>query len=133
MSLQHSTGQSETQGEAKGRAEQEGIVVPLDLGGLRILKQALQEDGSIAVEVIATTDRARCPHCQRVSVKVHDTRPRRKRDMALRGHRIVLVLLKRRFRCPGCRRSFTEADQACGNAPPNACESTSASKPAVVR
>ena len=45
---------------------------------------------------------------------MHDTRPRRKRDIALRGHRIVLVLLKRRFRCPGCRRSFTEADQACG-------------------
>ena len=28
MSFQHSTGQSETQGEAKGCAEQEGIVVP---------------------------------------------------------------------------------------------------------
>jgi transposase len=26
----------------------------------------------------------------------------------------VLVLLKRRFRCLTCRRSFTEADQACG-------------------
>jgi hypothetical protein len=78
MSLQHSTEQRETQGEAKGRAEQEENVVPLDLGGLRILKQDLQEDGSIEVEVIATTERARCPHCQRVSVKVYDTRPRRK-------------------------------------------------------
>jgi transposase len=114
MSLQHSTEQREAQGEVRGCTEQEGIVVPLDLGALRILKQDLQEDGSIEVEVIATTDRARCPHCQRVSVKVHDTRPRRKRDIALRGHRIVLVLLKRRFRCPGCRRRFTEADQARG-------------------
>ncbi len=114
MSLQHSTDQREAKGEARGPIKQEGMVVPLDLGALRILKQDLQEDGSIEVEVIATTDRARCPHCQRVSVKVHDTRPRRKRDIPLRGHRIVLVLLKRRFRCPGCRRSFTEADQACG-------------------
>jgi transposase len=89
-------------------------VVPLELGDLRILKQEMQSDGSIEVEVIATTDRARCPHCQRVSVKVHDTRPRRKRDIPLRGHRIVLVLLKRRFRCLKCRRSFTEPDQACG-------------------
>lgn len=113
MSFQHSTGQSETQGEPKGSGEQEGIVVPLDLGALRILKQHLQEDGSIEVEVIATTNRANCPHCQRVSVKVHDTRPRRKCDIPLRGHRIVLVLLKRRFRCLTCRRSFTEADQAC--------------------
>jgi transposase len=114
MSLQPSTEQRKSQGEVRGYTDQEGIVVPLELGALHILKQDLQEDGSIEVEVIATTDRARCPHCQRVSVKVHDTRPRRKRDIALRGQRIVLVLLKRRFRCPGCRRRFTEVDQACG-------------------
>jgi transposase len=114
MSLQHSTEQREAQGEASRYAEQEGIVVPLELGEFRILKQHLQEDGSIEVEVIAKTDRARCPHCQRVSVKVHDTRPRHKRDIPLRGHRMVLVLLKRRFRCLTCQRSFTEPDQACG-------------------
>ncbi len=114
MSLQHSTEQREAQREASGHGEEEGVVVPLDLGAFRIRKQQVQEDGSIEVEVIATSDRARCPHCQRVCVKVHDTRPRRKRDLPLRGHRIVLVLLKRRFRCLTCRRSFTEPDQACG-------------------
>lgn len=114
MSLQHSTGQGETQGEPRSHAEQEGIVVPLELGAFRILKQHIQEDGRLEVEIIATTERAPCPHCQRVSVKVHDTRPRRKRDIPLRGHGIVLILLKRRFRCLTCRRSFTEADQACG-------------------
>ncbi len=110
MPSQHITGGGSAQGEPK----QEGIVVPLELGDLRILKHEMQSDGSIEVEVIATTDRARCPHCQGVSVKVHDTRPRRKRDIPLREHRIVLVLLKRRFRCLKCRRSFTEPDQACG-------------------
>jgi transposase len=85
-------------GSAQKEPEQEGIVVPLDLGEFRILKQHLQADGSIEVEVIATTDRAQCPHCQRVSVKVHDRRLRRKRDLPLRGHRIVLILQKRRFR-----------------------------------
>ena len=101
-------------GSAQREPEEKGIVVPLELGDLRILKQQLQADGSIEVEVIASTDRAPCPHCQRVSVKVHDRRPRRKRDIPLRGHRIVLVLQKRRFRCLRCRRSFTEPDQACG-------------------
>ncbi len=62
MLLQHSIEQSETQGEPRGHAEQEGIVVPLELGEFRLLKQHLQEDGSIEVEVIAKTDRARCPH-----------------------------------------------------------------------
>lgn len=114
MPLQHSTEQRETKRERKESGKQEGIVVPLELEALHLLKQTFQQDGGIEVEVIATTDRARCPYCQRVSVKVHDTRPRRKRDIPLRGHRIVLVLWKRRFRCPGCRRTFTEADQACG-------------------
>jgi hypothetical protein len=59
MSLQHSTDRREAKGEARGSTEQEVIVVPLELGALRILKQDLQGDGSIGVEVIATTDRAR--------------------------------------------------------------------------
>jgi len=70
MPFQQSTDQSETQGEPKGSGEQEGMVVPWDLGALRLLKQPLQEDGRIEVEVLATTKRANCPHGQRVSVKV---------------------------------------------------------------
>ncbi len=89
MPFQQSTDQSETQGEPKGSGEQEGMVVPWDLGALRLLKQPLQEDGRIEVEVLATTKRANCPHGQRVSVKVHDTRPRRKCDIPRRGHRMV--------------------------------------------
>ena len=41
MSFQQNIGQSETQGEAKGSEEQEGMVVPLELGALPILKQHL--------------------------------------------------------------------------------------------
>jgi transposase len=101
-------------GGTQREPEQEGIVVPLELADLRILKQQIQADGSIEVEVIATTDRAQCPHCHRWSVKVHDTRLRRKRDLPLRGHRIVLLLQKWRSRRLTCRRRFTEPDQACG-------------------
>ncbi len=36
MSLQHNTEQRETQGEAREHAQQEGIVVPLELGEFRI-------------------------------------------------------------------------------------------------
>jgi len=92
----------------------EGIIVPLDLPEFRILRQEVQADGNIEVEVIGINERARCPHCQRICVKVHDTRLRRKRDVPLREHRVVLVLHKRRFQCFGCRRSFTEPDSACG-------------------
>jgi transposase len=91
-----------------------GIVVPLDLPEFRILTQKWQGDGSLEVEVIGINKQATCPHCGRLCAKVHDTRLRRKRDVALGEHRVVLVVHKRRFKCFGCRRSFTEPDQACG-------------------
>lgn len=91
-----------------------GIVVPLELEGLRILKQVVQADGTIAVEVIGTNERATCPHCGKVSVKQHDKRLRRKRDVPLRGHLVEVILHKRRFWCRVCRKAFTESDSACG-------------------
>jgi transposase len=91
-----------------------GIVVPLELEGLRILTQEVQTDGRIRVEVIGTNERAPCPHCATVCVKQHDVRQRSKRDVPLRGHRVELVLHKRRFRCLRCHKAFTESDSACG-------------------
>jgi len=88
--------------------------VPLELEGLRILKQEVQADGRIRVEVMGTNERAQCPHCGAVCVKRHDVRPRIKRDVPLRGHRVELVLYKRRFWCLRCHKAFTESDSACG-------------------
>lgn len=92
----------------------EGMWVPLDLPGLHILSQELQANGTIRVEVIATSTQATCPSCHKPCVKIHDTRGRKKRDSALREHRVELILHKRRFSCLSCRKSFTEADSACG-------------------
>ena len=91
-----------------------GIVVPLELEGLRILRQEVQVDGKLRVEVIATKGRETCPHCGAMCVKQHDVRPRRKRDVPLRGHEVELVLYKRRFWCIRCHKAFTESDSACG-------------------
>jgi transposase len=95
-------------------SQEQGIVVPLELAGLRILKQEVQADGRIRVEVIGTNTRASCPHCHGVSVKQHDVRKRSKRDVPLRGHAVELVLQKRRFWCIHCHKAFTEPDSACG-------------------
>jgi transposase len=92
----------------------EGILVPLDLPELHVLTQEWQADGTLWVEVIATTTQATCPHCQKMCVKIHDTRARKKRDVALREYHVELILYKRRFRCFSCQKSFTEPDRACG-------------------
>lgn len=92
----------------------EAILVPLDLAEFQIVNQHWLATGTIRVEVMATTTQATCPHCQQQCVKIHDTRPRKKRDSALREHRVELIVLKRRFRCLRCRKAFTEPDTACG-------------------
>jgi transposase len=95
-------------------AKQQAILVPLDLDEMHIVSQEWLPTGTIRVEVMATTTQAPCPHCQKICVKIHDTRPRKKRDIPLRDHPIDLILLKGRFRCLSCRKSFTEPDQVCG-------------------
>ena len=101
MPQQHST-------EEKANQEQ-GMVVPLELAGLRLLTQELQPDGTLRIEVIGTNERASCPHCQNVCVKQHDVRPRSKRDVPLREHRVEVVLYKRRFWCVRCHKAFDSA------------------------
>lgn len=92
----------------------QGIFVPLDLPGLRILNQSIREDGTIEVHVIAPTESEACPHCGETSKKTHDTRVRIKRDIPIRKHRVEIMLYKRRFHCAACQRTFTEPDAACG-------------------
>lgn len=96
------------------RQEERGIMVPLALPGLRVIRQQQRPHGELEVTVIGTRTRATCPRCGQVSVKVHDVRSRRKRDVALGACPVVLVLRKRRFRCRRCARTFTEPDTACG-------------------
>ena len=110
MTSQHIIGvQSCVEGERP-----EGIIVPLDLPELKLLKQEVQADGSIEVHVIARRTREACPRCRNIGVKVHDTRMRVKRDIRLRNYQVRLVLYTRRFRCLACKRSFTQTDTMCG-------------------
>jgi transposase len=49
-----------------------------------------------------------CPSCNCKSSKVHDRRKQPIKDLPIRGTSIVLVLIKRRFRCPCCDKVFGE-------------------------
>lgn len=49
-----------------------------------------------------------CPRCAVRSFAVHDRRWVRIKDQPIRGAGITLEILKRRFRCPQCRKVFTE-------------------------
>ena len=104
----------DTKEREKERAIEEGIVVPLDLPEFRVVEQSWQPSGILRIKVIATRTTASCPHCQRLCEYIHDCRERSKRDISLRGYQVHLIVLKRRFRCTCCCKTFTETDEACG-------------------
>lgn len=49
-----------------------------------------------------------CPKCAVKCFSVHDRRWVKVKDQPIRGAGIYLHVLKRRFRCPGCKKVFTE-------------------------
>lgn len=49
-----------------------------------------------------------CPKCAVKSYSVHDRRWINVQDQPIRGSGIYLRILKRRFRCPSCKKVFTE-------------------------
>lgn len=49
-----------------------------------------------------------CPRCAVKSYSVHDRRWVKVKDAPIRGAGIYLSILKRRFRCPQCKKVFTE-------------------------
>ena len=52
-----------------------------------------------------------CPKCATPSSSVHDRRWVKIQDQPIRGAGIFLMVQKRRFRCPGCKKVFTEPVQ----------------------
>jgi transposase len=57
---------------------------------------------------IKNSDVEICPKCATPSHSVHDRRWVKVNDQPIRGSGVHLQVLKRRFRCPGCKKVFTE-------------------------
>jgi transposase len=92
----------------------EGILIPLDLPEFQVLGQEWNQDGSLSIRVLAKSETAICPHCQSRCDQIHDRRERVKRDLMVREYHVNLIVVKRRFRCRNCNKTFTELDTACG-------------------
>jgi len=86
------------------------IAVALGLPELKILWQ--RELGAhFQVTVMYRHNEATCPRCGKVTTKVHDRRQQRKQDRRLRDKVVLLILIKRRFKCYCCGKVFTEPDE----------------------
>lgn len=89
------------------------ILVALGLPELAIKRQREYED-RFEITVIYRREGAVCPCCGQETTKEHERRLQRKRDRRIREKPVFLTLIKRRFRCPWCRKVFTEPDEVFG-------------------
>jgi transposase len=89
------------------------ITVALGLPEVRVIREE-ETEREIRVEVEYRARSAICPRCGESTPKVHSTSLQHKRDRKLWEKPVFLMIRKRRFRCLGCKKVFTEPDVVCG-------------------
>lgn len=82
----------------------------LNLQGVLIGKIGiLEEEKQIVVPCRSARRAAICPACGASSKRVHQTKSRKVKHGMLNYRQVILSLTVRRFKCPGCRKVFTES------------------------
>lgn len=84
------------------------LLKQLLLPHLKLIKAEQQSLRVIRLYCQKTTDWEVCRKCPTKSYQVHDSREVRILDTRLKNKSVILVIRKRRFRCPCCNAVFTE-------------------------
>jgi transposase len=87
---------------------QDDLTRLVGLDGLEV-KGVVEVGDRLDLEVESVARAGVCPRCGRSSVEVKDRPVVRVRDLPLAGRVTHLVWRKRRYRCAGCERTFTES------------------------
>jgi transposase len=85
------------------------LTVLLNLPGFEVAGHEVAGDGTLRLSVVPELDAGVCPHCRRVSDRVHQRRDRELRDLPVADRPAVLVVRAAEFACSGCGRFFTPA------------------------
>src|SRR5436309_6655318 len=73
------------------------------------VKDVIETGEQLDLEVELVARAAVCPHCGRPSLEVKERPLVRVRDLPIAGRTTQLRWRKRRYRCQGCARTFTES------------------------
>ena len=79
----------------------------LNLEGVSI-KKVVQADSFIKIFIQSQPVEQTCPCCGAKTKRIHDYRLQEVQDIPLLGKQVILLLRKRRYLCPYCRKRFTE-------------------------
>ena len=81
----------------------------LDLANLRVTHYQLVSQDELNVFVESRVEAAVCPHCQEVSLSVHEVgEPQMVRDLSIWNRQCYLCYAPRRFKCEECANTVVE-------------------------
>jgi transposase len=81
----------------------------LRLPNVKVVSCEMVNDDRIEVFIESNLEAAVCPHCQAISMRVHDTaEPQMIRDLPMWDCRCWLRYAPRRFACARCQKTFVE-------------------------
>ncbi|WP_420621784.1 ISL3 family transposase [Candidatus Poriferisodalis sp.] len=90
----------------------DAVSVRLWLRCIKVLEVVVDAPERLAVRVVSTVSRPRCPDCGTPSGRCHDRREREIRDLEVSGRPVLLLWGRRRMVCDVCDRRFVEDHRA---------------------
>lgn len=84
------------------------ITQVINLEGVKVSNYHFITDNEILIELKNIEKKVPCPHCQKLTDKVHQNHHHRVRDIPLSSYQVFLQVNRRQFRCVSCQKVFSE-------------------------
>ncbi len=76
--------------------------------GFRATNYHFITENELLIQLENKSGRATCPHCHKITEKVHQSHPYRVRDIPLSTWDVFLLVDRRQFKCKKCHKVFSE-------------------------
>ena len=89
-------------------AELHLITEVLDLGSVKVVNYHFITKNEILIEIKKSEAKAPCPHCGKLTQKVHQNHSHRVRDIPFSQYHVFLQVNRRQLKCTDCHKIFSE-------------------------
>ncbi len=84
------------------------ITQVINLEGVKVANYHFITEDEIVIELKNIQKAVPCPHCEKLTDKVHQNHRHRVRDIPLSSYHVFLLINRRQFRCASCQKVFSE-------------------------
>jgi transposase len=84
------------------------ITTVIDIKEIKVVNYHFITDKEIVIELKNKQSKSKCPHCGKVTEKIHQNHGYRVRDIPMMGYEVFLKVNRRQFKCEACKKVFSE-------------------------